>query len=202
MSGRSSPLFDGDDDDDADRPDAAGGMKGRTGRTVRNGLERGRLVRIVCASCETIMGVVGDTSGPAYCAECLREAMNDDDDDDAGDGDGGVGDGDVGDGVCEDCAGPGMDDDDGGNSGPGEWGDGGVGEGGECSEQARRLRHIMHSLSPENGAAPTRRQVVDGMLGDGAWGTAEAAEQFLDLASEHGVIYEPDVGRLRLIDEE
>ena len=180
MSGRHGPLFDGNEE--RKKPNAA-----------VSGMDIGHLTKITCASCETIIGMSeGGMAGSAYCSECIREAVDDVDAGDAGD-DGEYYDGDGGDGGDGD-----------GGDGDGGDGDGGVENGGRAGsdEQARRLAAIVRSLEAKHaGAAPTRREVVDGMVEDGTWKTAEDADRCLDGAL-NCVVFEPTLGRLSLINGE
>lgn len=216
--GRAGPLF--ADDGAGGRGSgfetigSGGGMRGRgAGADHRRD---GRFTRIVCDGCGMVIGMaLHGANGPAYCGDCWEKL---------GDGGGSGGDGARGPrGGGGDCIDDGNDSDaDGAGRGSGEetgaGGDGkeagrehggalgeqpsGAENGGDGGEQVRRMRALMRSLADGDGGRPTRRQVLDGMLldgGGGAWTSEEAAEWCLDNALR-GIVYEPEAGRLSLID--
>lgn len=181
---------------------------------IRKGDER--FARIVCASCGTTMGMaLHGAGGPAYCAECW-ENLDDGEDGDRGGGgnenNGGSAAG-VGDGchMGEGAAHEGCDRADGDDapaepdgSGGVDGASGGNGCDGGSGEQVRRMRALMRTLEGGESGPPTRRQVLEGMVldgGGGAWKDREAAEWCLDNILA-GIVYEPEAGRLSMIDGE
>ena len=184
------------------------GSGGGMGRECKPSKRDPRFTRITCSSCGTIMGVaLHGANGPAYCGGCW-DGM----DDDAA-------------GAVEEAAGNsgglrgagtdgrrhglfGFEDreDNGGSDGStGEGMESGKGDAdGDAGGQVRRMRALMRSLESEHGGPPTRRQVLDGMVLDGAggaWKNLEAAEWCLDNVLG-GIVYEPEAGRLAMIDGE
>ena len=212
--GRAGPLFADDGRGSGfETIGSGGGMRGKgAGADHRRD---GRFARIVCDGCGMVIGMaLHGANGPAYCGDCWEKL-----------GDGGASSG--GDGAGEprggggDCDGNDNDADGAGMGGREETGAGGDGEeaggehggargeppgdengGGDGGEQVRRMRALMRSLADGGEGRPTRRQVLDGMVldgGGGAWTSVEAAEWCLDNAL-CGIVYEPEAGRLSLID--